>query len=78
MPLQLDDSTAVLTGNVSVDDAEPLATWLRDTPDGAIDLGGCTHLHTAVFQALASARPRISVPPLDLFLSRWLVPVLAP
>jgi hypothetical protein len=77
MPLQLDDSTAVLTGSVSVDDAEPLANWLRQNPRGAVDLGACTHLHTAALQALASARPRIAVGPVDAFLSTWIVPLLA-
>ncbi|MGA2925110.1 MAG: hypothetical protein ABSG43_03835, partial [Solirubrobacteraceae bacterium] len=61
MPLQVDEQTAVLAGVVSVEDAEPLANWLRQTPGGAVDLGACTHLHTAALQALASARPRIAV-----------------
>ncbi len=77
MPLQLDEHTAVLAGSVSVQDAEPLANWLRQTPDGAVDLGACTHLHTAALQVLASARPRIAVAPADAFLSAWIVPVLA-
>ncbi|MGO9791991.1 MAG: hypothetical protein ACLP8S_21570 [Solirubrobacteraceae bacterium] len=78
MPLQLDDHTAVLSGSITVSDAEPLANWLRQTPGGAVDLGACTHLHTAALQALASARPRISVTPTDAFLSAWIVPLLAP
>jgi hypothetical protein len=77
MPLQLDEHTAVLSGAITVSDAEPLASWLRQNPDGDVDLGGCTHLHTAALQALASARPRISVAPTDGFLSAWIVPVLA-
>ncbi|MGO9955798.1 MAG: hypothetical protein ACLP50_07405 [Solirubrobacteraceae bacterium] len=76
MPLTLDDGTAVLAGSVSVEEAEPLATWLRETPDGAVDLGACTHLHTAALQALASARPRIAVAPVDAFLSTWIIPLL--
>lgn len=78
MPLQLDEQTAVLAGDVSVEDAEPLANWLRQTPGGAVDLGSCTHLHTAALQALASARPRIAVAPADPFLSTWIVPLFAP
>jgi hypothetical protein len=61
---------------VSVEDAEPLANWLRQTPGGAVDLGACTHLHTAALQALASARPRIAVAPTDHFLLTWIVPLL--
>ena len=78
MSIQLDGTTAVLAGSVSVEDAEPLASWLRETPDGAVDLGACTHLHTAALQALLSARPRISVTPADGFLAAWVTPVLAP
>jgi len=76
MPLQLLDSTAVLTGAVSVEDAEPLTEWLRQTQDPAVDLGGCAHIHTAALQALLSARPRISVMPADDFLLAWIVPLL--
>ena len=77
MPMQLDDHTAVLSGGISVDDAEPLTIWLRETPDCSVDLGACDHLHTAALQALLSARPRISVAPLDLFLSSWVAPMLS-
>ena len=76
MPVQLDSVTAVLAGNVSVEEAEPLANWLRETPDGVVDLGSCTHLHTAALQALASARPRIAVAPTDAFLAAWITPLL--
>jgi hypothetical protein len=77
MSIQLDHTTAVLAGSVSVEDAEPLASWLRETPEGAVDLGACTHLHTAALQALLSARPRISVAPADGFLAAWVTPALA-
>lgn len=76
MPLQLLEQTAVLTGNVSVEDAESLTEWLRQAQDPAVDLGDCVHIHTAAFQALLSARPRIAVVPADEFLSAWLVPLL--
>jgi hypothetical protein len=75
VPLQLGERTAVLTGVVTVDEAEPLAGWLRTrgstrTP-ARIDLGECSHLHTAVFQALLAARAQISVLPVDPFLQTW-------
>ena len=63
MPLQLDGQLAVLTGSIGVEDAEPLAELVAQNPGGAVDLGACTHLHTAALQALASARPRIAVAP---------------
>ncbi|MGA2926816.1 MAG: hypothetical protein ABSG43_12620 [Solirubrobacteraceae bacterium] len=78
MPLQLTDHIAILAGNISVEDAEPLANWLRQTNDRAVDLGACTHLHTAALQALASARARIAVTPGDAFLAKWIVPLLTP
>ena len=75
MPLEL-GATAVLTGTVSVEDAEPVASWLRDHHDAHGDLGACTHLHTAALQALLSSRPAITTPPADDFLSRWILPLL--
>jgi hypothetical protein len=75
VPLEL-GATAVLTATVTVEDAEPLATWLRDHHDGRVDLSGCTHLHTAALQALLSGRPTITAPPADEFLSRWILPML--
>jgi hypothetical protein len=76
MPLQLLEQTAVLTGHISVEDAEPLTEWLRQTEDPAVDLGGCAHVHTAALQSLLSARPRIAVMPADDFLLAWVVPLL--
>jgi hypothetical protein len=77
MPLEL-GATAVLTGTVTVEDAEPLASWLRDHHDAHVDLSGCTHLHTAALQALLSSQPEITAPPTDDFLSRWILPILRP
>ncbi len=76
MPLEL-GATAVRTGTVTVEDAEPLAAWLRDHHDRHVDLSGATHLHTAALQALLSARPAIAAPPVDEFLSRWVLPLLS-
>ncbi|MGO9898205.1 MAG: hypothetical protein ACLP0J_00600 [Solirubrobacteraceae bacterium] len=75
MPLEL-GTTAVLTGTVSVEDAEPLTSWLRDHHDAHVDLGACTHLHTAALQALLCAGPTITTPPADDFLRRWILPLL--
>ena len=75
MPLEL-GAAAVLTGTVTVEDAEPLASWLRDHHDGQVDLSACTHLHTAALQALLSSRPVITAPPADDFLIRWILPIL--
>ena len=82
MPLQLGSRTARLTGVVTVEDAEPLAVWLRAragarTP-ARVDLGTCTHLHTAVLQVLLAAHVQVTVPPVDPFLRDWVAPLLQP
>lgn len=77
MPLKL-GATAILSGTVTVEDAEPLSSWLRDHHTAEIDLSGCTHLHTAALQALLCAQPTITAPPADEFLKRWILPILTP
>jgi hypothetical protein len=82
VPLQLGSRTAVLTGVVTAEDAEPLAAWLRTrgtarTP-GRVNLGACTHVHTAVLQVLLAARVELSVPPVDPFLRDRIAPALEP
>lgn len=78
MPLEIADGVAVLTRAVTVDEAEPLARWLRETADPAVDLAGCTHLHTAALQSLMAARPTVVAAPTQPFLARWVVPLIAP
>ena len=78
MPVTLTRGVATLTGVVTVDDAEPLAQWLRDTRRPKVRLAGCTHLHTAALQALLAARPAITSAPVEPFLARWIAPLLAP
>jgi len=76
MPLRLAKHTATLAGAVGVDDAEPLAAWVRTTPSPRVNLRGCTHLHTAVLQVLLAAGAHVSAPPEDPFLAAWVVPAL--
>lgn len=76
MPLTTADRTAVLTGAVTVEDAEPLAGWLRATVEPQVDLSGCEHLHTAVLQALMAAGAAVVAEPTDPFLRDVVVPVL--
>jgi hypothetical protein len=78
VPVTLTKNVATLTGVVTVDDAEPLARWLRETARPKVRLSGCTHLHTAALQALLVARPAIAKPPSEPFLARWITPLLAP
>jgi hypothetical protein len=76
MPLTLTDEAAVLAGHITVEEAEPLARWLRETDEPAVDLGDCTHLHTAALQALLAARPTILAAPAEAFLATWIAPLL--
>lgn len=76
MGLELRDDTAVLSGVVTVDEAEGLVTWLRSGPGGRVDVRDCTHLHTAVLQALVFFRPAITGPFADPFLQRHVMTIL--
>lgn len=76
MPMHLGKRTATLTGPISVEDVEPLIAWLGDTRRPAVNLRRCTHLHTAILQALLAARVQVSAPPADPFLLAWILPIL--
>jgi hypothetical protein len=76
MAVKLGKRTAVLVGDVSVEEVEPLTQWLRKTPLPAVDLSQCTHLHTAALQALLAADAILAVPPADPFLAAWAAPLL--
>lgn len=77
MPLELHETSAMLTGTVTVDDVEPLAAWLRATPKARVNLRGCTHLHTGAFQAMLCFRPKVTAAPTDAFLALHVLPLLA-
>jgi len=76
LPLELHETTATLTGVVTVDDVEPLATWLRTTPKARVNLRGCNHMHTGAFQALLRFRPKVTAAPTDAFLAVLVLPLL--
>lgn len=76
MPLRLHEQTATLTGTVTVDDAETFAAWLRTTAEPSVDLHDCTHLHTAVFQAILAFVPTVIAGPTEPFLARYVLPML--
>jgi hypothetical protein len=78
LPLELhDNSSATLTGVVTVDEVEELAGWLRANPRARLSLKRCNHLHTGALQALLLYRPRISAAPTDAFLATHVLPLLA-
>ena len=76
MPLRLHEQTATLTGSVTVDDAETFTAWLRTTTAPSVDLRDCTHLHTAVFQAILVFEPTVTAGPTEPFLARHVLPML--
>ena len=78
MPGQLHEQTATLTGTVTVDDAETFAAWLRTATEPSVDLRDCTHLHTAVFQAILAFAPTVMAGPTEPFLARHVLPMLRP
>lgn len=76
MPVRLHEQTATLIGIVTVDDAEAFAAWLRTTTEPSVDLRDCSHLHTAVFQAILAFAPTVTAGPTEPFLARYVRPML--
>jgi hypothetical protein len=76
MALNFIENTAVINGASVVEDALPLLEFLRTRDGATLDLGLCTHLHTAVLQVILAARPILAAPPAEAFLARWLLPAL--
>jgi|HubBroStandDraft_1064217.scaffolds.fasta_scaffold1260897_1 hypothetical protein len=72
MSLTFTDDAATADGASTVEDVLPLLEYLQAHANAGVDLGPCTHLHTAVLQVLMAARPRIVAMPGEAFLARWL------
>lgn len=72
MPLNFAGDTAVADGACLVEDALGLLEFLQADGGAKVDLGSCTHVHTAVLQVLFAARPEIVALPREAFLARWL------
>ena len=64
---------AILEQNCVAEDADALLDWLRFTVDPLVDLGSCSHLHTAVLQLLMAARVRTRALPPDPVLADCLL-----
>ena len=77
MPLEFRDKLATLSGVVTVDEVEQLATWLRATPRARVNMRRCSHLHTGAFQAMLRFRPKVTAAPADAFLAGRVLPLLA-
>jgi phosphoglycolate phosphatase-like HAD superfamily hydrolase len=72
MPIEYTDDAARFTGLAAVDEAENLLEHLQRHPRLGVDLGACTHLHTANLQVLLATGAAISVWPKDEGLRTWL------
>lgn len=77
MGIEYQKKRAKLSGFVSVEEAEGLLQWLQKTPQGALDLGDCEHLHAANLQVLMALRPKVAAWPRDMQLDGWLRQALA-
>ena len=55
-------------------DAEELLQALIEVPMPIVDWRACQSLHTAVFQVILNARPRLAGPCGDAWVEAWLVP----
>jgi hypothetical protein len=65
MAVTYNDNTAIFTGNCSVEEAENLAEWLKNTKDPKIELAGMEHIHTAILQCILYFQPEIISFPAD-------------
>ncbi len=67
MALQFDQQLATLSGTVSVEEAETLATWLKEqmvaTNPLGVAMADCEHVHAAVLQTLLALKPRLHSEP---------------
>lgn len=72
MPIEYKKTVAVLSGQLGVEEAEPLLAWLMENPKASVNLKGCEHMHTSILQTLIYCSTPISLPPTDETLVDWL------
>jgi hypothetical protein len=72
MTVRLTNEGAImLVGECPVEDAETLLEHLQARRAGPVDWSGCTRLHTAVWQVLMAAKPKLVGECGDEFLRTW-------
>jgi hypothetical protein len=69
------DQTILLQGSCTVEDAETLFNQVLEGAD-AIDVSGCSFLHTACLQMLLAAPVKLIGTPADPALARWVAALL--
>jgi len=76
MSARVDGDRLILSGVVSIEEAESLRDLLACHPRAGVDLSACERLHTAALQVLLAARRTVASPPVDAFLASWILPEL--
>ena len=76
MSLKKGEHAIVLEGHCSVEDAEPLLQLLQSNPTVPLDWRQCQSVHTAVWQVILAAKPKLIGPCADFWTERWLRPSL--
>ena len=77
MTMQFKDKKVILSGTVTVEDAETLLQWLQNHPAARVVFSDCTHVHPANLQVLLAAGVAVSAWPEDQDLAKWLRSVFA-
>ena len=75
MTVAMTDGVLQISGVCTVEEAEAIANFLQEGAT-SVDITGCTHLHTAGFQLLLTARLPIQGRPANPLLTRWVLPLL--
>ena len=78
MAIEFGKTTARVDGRCDAEDVPTLVEWLHGRKRPRINLSGCTHVHTAVLQALMAARVEVSKAPSDPALSQFVHAALSP
>lgn len=76
MTVRVRDGLVELTGTCPAEEAEELTTQLLADPQAAVDWRACEHAHMTVIQVLFVAERRLTGPPRNAFLARWVEPLL--
>lgn len=72
MSIEYEEDLALFRDVATVEEAEKLLEWMQNRPGARLDLGPCSHLHSAVLQVLMASSHRITTWPNDATLRAWL------
>jgi hypothetical protein len=76
MTVRLENEAIVLEGICGVEQVEMLLGHLEQHPGLPVDIGGAETLHTALWQVLLMARPKLVGVPTSGFVGDFLIPAL--